>query len=204
MKENINLLFFGAIAALGALFIELLLNFALPGETDLSEINFLLIMFVLIEELAKFSIIYKISDPAISCRQMFKNSFLIGLGFALMEISLLYLGDIVSRENILPALIGILSVHISTSLFLGFFIYKQTRLGLTAPGIILFTTILHLAYNGMILHSISIWIIVFYFLTLLFIILFGFHRLRKNNYFSMRKCPSDLRVKQAPKRKNIV
>lgn len=183
--NNLKFFFYGIISALGAMIIELVLKNILSSGISLSNIFFTiitpsLILFALVEETFKFVVINKavllLKKPA----EAFYGVFLIGLGFSLTEIYLAFAGDMFEQTNYLLAVLGILAVHISTSLIFGYFSFKKNLLSKTVfTAILVSTTLLHLIYNVLIIYSLSETVISAYFFALLLLSFFVSYRLAK-------------------------
>jgi hypothetical protein len=169
---KIKLFFFGAIAAFGSLFFELAVSIFFPKETAFlfNQITFLLILFVIIEELIKFFVIWKATSSFQAARDFFGVACLIGFGFSLTEIILASLNSAAGQHaNWLP-LLGIFIVHTSTCVLLGYGIYLKKRSAIITPLLFLLTAfLLHLTYNILIIYVANIFIIISY-LCLLFIL----------------------------------
>jgi len=169
---KIKLFFFGIIAALGAMIVELVLKNILSSEISLAN-NFFtiitpsLVLFALVEEIFKFVVINKtvllLKKPA----EAFFRALLIGLGFSLTEIYLAFAGIFFRQSNYLLAILGILIIHISTSLLFGYFSFKKSPLSKTTfAAILIFATLLHLLYNIFIIYNLSPTIILIYLFVL--------------------------------------
>lgn len=156
MRHNIKFIFWGSIAALGALIAEVILSALFPTETLVlvKQITVLLFLLVVVEELFKLSFIFR----AVSESSFLKQSFFISVGFALTEIFLAYFKNVGSfSADLFLLLIGIGLLHLATGVLSGFsaFIYKQTK-RLTVPSLLFFLAIaLHLIYNVAIIKLIK-------------------------------------------------
>lgn len=154
--KKIELFFWGILAALGALLVEVLIAFGLAayqhqGATlDFEFFNgslALLVIFVLIEELFKYFIIAKKIEALSLGRSFIFNSLLMGAGFALTEIGLIVLqsGGLTSDYS---ALGRIAVVHIATAGIMGYsFALGNPKRVSTAFRALLIPSVLHLAYN---------------------------------------------------------
>lgn len=171
--QNIKFFFYGIIAAFGAMFVELVIKNILSVEIILAT-NFFtiitpsLILFALTEELFKFFIINKTTATLEKSLDIFYGSIFIGLGFAIAEISLL-IAERASfvQDNYSLALLGILIIHLTTSLLFGYFSYQKNLS--TFIFIVAIATTLHLIYNGFVIYDLSTAIISVY-LSCLFIL----------------------------------
>jgi len=147
-SRKIQYLFFGIIAALGALVVEIILSIIFTKEVAelTNQLTLLLFLLVITEESFKFSIIYK----SISVLFFFLPSFFISLGFALTEISLAYSHNAqIPQTNLYWLLAGVGIIHLITGLIEGYaaFVYKKTKRFLF-PFLLFFLAIsLHLIYN---------------------------------------------------------
>lgn len=173
MRNNIKFFFYGIISALGAMIIELVLKNILSSEISLGNIFFTiitpsLILFALVEETLKFIVINKAVLSLKKSSEAFIGAFLIGLGFALTEIYLAFSNNLFEQSNYLLAILGILIIHISTSLIFGYFSFKKNPLSKTFFTVILiFATLLHLIYNIFIIYKLSPAIVLAYLFLLL-------------------------------------
>jgi RsiW-degrading membrane proteinase PrsW (M82 family) len=156
--KQIESLFLGIIAALGALFLELIVFFIFSGELDygkglfleesLISSNYLIIATAFIEELFKYLIIVKRLDYFSLGRGLIFNSLLLGLGFAAVESILIFTstGSSIPYRN----LIEISILHIFTAGLAGYFVATRNPQKLaTAFKAVSIATFLHLAYNFM-------------------------------------------------------
>jgi hypothetical protein len=170
--KQIESLFLGIIAALGALVIELFV-FAVFETTsldkniiaqDVSSLNYLLVIAVLVEEVLKYLIILKRIESFSIGRLLILNSFLVGLGFAGVESGLIYLR---SAGGLVPyqSLTEIILVHVFTAGIIGYFIATRNPKSIaTFAKAILAAVFIHLSYNILALYRndwINIIILVF-------------------------------------------
>jgi hypothetical protein len=154
--KSIQFIFFGIVAALGSLIVELTLTTLFPERTGTSydSIGIMLVLFVLSEEIFKFALIYKTNLQFKKSLTFFANAGLIGLGFALTEIFLVYLGNTFQQESLSWPVLGIAIVHISTSMLLGLAVFQQVSTKkMLAPAAILLTAALHMFYNSLIIYN---------------------------------------------------
>ena len=145
----IQAFFEGIITALGALVLELstltLFNLPLP-ENSL----FTLFIFVIIEELIKYVLIYNHYLKSTAREKIIHHAFLIGLGFSLMELFLKQLDY--QKITSLPVA-GIFFIHLFTSSVVGFFFWKKYNKNIFAIlSLIILNIALHFSYNFMILR----------------------------------------------------
>lgn len=150
---KLKFVFFGVIAAFGALAAELALGLALPVQ-NLDALGAPLILFAVIEEFSKSALIYKSLSPDDALRDFLAKAFFVGLGFALTEICLANLGiSPRSPIQILP-FAGILLVHIAGGLIFAVSFFRlRTNPGLAFSCAIIPPIILHLAYNSLIIYA---------------------------------------------------
>jgi hypothetical protein len=181
--KQIESLFLGIIAALGALVAELFI-FAIFGTMSLdkniisqnvSTLNYLLVITVFVEEIFKYLIIMKRIELFSIGRILILNSFLVGLGFAVVESGLIYFK---SADNLIPYqnLFEIILIHVFTAGIIGYFIAtrnpKKISTFILAVSIAVF---FHLVYNILAFYR-NDWInisILFFLLILLFINIFN-------------------------------
>lgn len=166
--------FFGITAALGALFLELTIGIFFNNPQDLTGIFFkqitpFLLLTVLAEELLKFIFIYKrhselklhfqnIGHPQASTKEIFFNSFFIGVGFSFIELLFIFfsLTSFGGALNLKIALLGILIIHISTSSIMGCLLAKYEAISFSFILMtILIAAIAHLFYNSLLIYSVQ-------------------------------------------------
>lgn len=147
--------FWGIIAALGALIIQLILyisfsTYAFPMEKSPSFSQFFTIPFfviagVLIEESFKYLIISKRIEMFSQERFYIINSILMGLGFFATELSLIYLSNpALQIRNITEILI----IHVGTAGLIGYLVAtKNPKKFSTFLFALLITASFHVAYN---------------------------------------------------------
>jgi hypothetical protein len=168
---KIKLFFFGVIAAFGSLFFELAVSIFFPKETAFlfNQITFLLVIFVIIEELIKFFVIWKSISSFQNARDFFLGACLIGLGFSFTELIFASFNFTAGQHLVWLPFLGIFVVHTSTCVLLGYGVYlrkRSTMVALLLPILIAF--LLHLAYNILVIYSADFFIIISY-LCVLFI-----------------------------------
>jgi hypothetical protein len=158
--KQIESLFLGIIAALGALVVELFI-FAIFGTMSLdkniisqnvSSLNYLLVTAVFLEEIFKYLIIIKRVEFFSMGRILILNSFLVGLGFAGVESSLIYFR---SAGGLIPyqSFVEIILIHIFTAGIIGYFIAARNPQKIaTSIKAILIAVFIHLSYNIMVLY----------------------------------------------------
>lgn len=179
--------FFGILAALGALFLELIIGMLAGSPQDLKnifsdQITPLLVSAVLTEELLKFTFIYRRSwelkvyfqnsnDPARLEKVIFLNSLFIGLGFSFIELAFIFfsLPSIRDALDFKLAISGILIIHTATSAIMGYLLTKyESAKYVVIPTILIAAAFIHLFYNFLIIYSAQPF---FVFLYLLLVVL---------------------------------
>lgn len=158
--KQIESLFLGIIAALGALVTELII-FVIFGMAsfdkniiaqDLSSLNYLLVTAVFIEEILKYLIIQKRIESFSIGRTLILNSFLVGLGFAGVESALIYFR---SAGSSIPyqSLMEIILIHIFTAGIIGYFIATRNPQKIsTVLKAVSIAAFIHLSYNILVLY----------------------------------------------------
>jgi RsiW-degrading membrane proteinase PrsW (M82 family) len=145
----IQAFFEGIIAGLGALVLELavqaVFNFP-PAENSL----FTLLIFVAIEEILKYTLIYNHYLKSAAKQKIVSSALLIGLGFALTELFLKQLAY--QKEDRFPIL-GLISIHLLTASIVGYFFRQNYGQHKFFIGLLLaLNIILHFGYNLLILY----------------------------------------------------
>lgn len=154
--------FWGIIAALGAIVIELII-FIIFSTTmsSASSVSFsqlfimpqFIILAACIEEIFKYIIIAKKIDTFSFNRTYLLNSFLIGLGFLFIELGLASMSNPLPNLNILTE---IAIIHIGTAGIIGYVVAtKNPKKVSTFFQAIIFATFFHAAYNLLILERTS-------------------------------------------------
>lgn len=177
-------LFFGIIAASLALVFELFFSLTPNFESEIlfQKVSWILVIFVLIEETIKLAFVWKnfsVSIERISKLQIFFQSLLIGLGFALTEAALktsgLLPGESINFTSYVP-FFGAIIIHIGTSGLMGLFLIKAKKINLWKFFQILFVAFgWHFLFNFFEIKAVNSWLIWIFLLTLiLFVILAGF------------------------------
>lgn len=156
MKNKVQSLFWGILAAGAALFIELLIASVLQID-DLSVANVIFIITIassaFIEEIFKYIVIIKSIDTFSFGRSAIINSWIAGLGFSLVEI--LFFLQKVSLENLLFDRIDLFKVAFLHILTFGIFGYKvatkeNNKLDI---GLIVVLSVIHFTYNMTVQYS---------------------------------------------------
>lgn len=152
MKKIIKSFLLGILAALGALFLELVFYLIFPSQETqqdyYNKITLFLFLIVAIEELLKVLMIYKNSTELSGENDIFISSFFIGTGFALTE---LFLKESVRQSLFSLGNLNIILVHILTAGLAGYFISKQP-----APRKSFLVKIWLLAFSGHLLYNLLI------------------------------------------------
>lgn len=167
--ESVNIMaqiesfFWGIIAALGALIIELIIfiAFSTSGNptqnisfSSLFAIPQLIIIAAFIEELFKYLIIVKRVDVMSMGRTSLVNSFFVGAGFLSTELALISQASTLPPTNLL---IEISIIHIGTAGLIGYIIATKNPNKISTLLIaIILATILHSSYNLLVLKRIPI------------------------------------------------
>ncbi len=176
--------FLGILAAILALVLELFFSFssALESESLFQKVSWILVVFVLIEEIIKIAFIWKnfsASINKISKLQIFFQSLLIGLGFALTEAALktsgLLLGESRNFTSYIP-FFGAIVIHIGTSGLIGFLLTKTNKVSpWTFLQMLLIAFGWHFLFNFFEIQIVNPWIMLVFLLSLgLFVVLAGF------------------------------
>jgi hypothetical protein len=156
--KQIEAFFWGIPAALGALFIQIILIvgvsiLSVPSlkmeETFLTTTLLGIILAAVLEETFKYLVIAKKIDAISLEFSYLPNSILFGIGFFITEMSVGYLNNYskLSQAEIIP-LLGILSIHLITVQVIAFRIATKNPNKLnTIISTIFLATILHTIYN---------------------------------------------------------
>lgn len=194
--QKIKPFLFGILAALGALIAEFILSdayFIFSGKeigSDYSEkITVFLFLIVLIEELTKYIMILKLYDSQPAEKQRISTAILLGLGFAIVESSFLYL-----HQNFSQLYLGIAStviLHIVTAGVIGHLIISTKNVNkIPVVKIVLIAFGLHIAYNLMVIYNCGYTIIYAYLaiiVALLIILNRKFNHTYKSNFYLQNK-----------------
>ena len=161
--KQIESFFWGIIAALGALFLELAaltlvgIFFAPQKELTLDyffSLNFFLPLAAIAEETLKYAVIARRIEYFSFGRSVILNSFLVGLGFAAVEAFLIYTKEIPIINFFSLNLIEIMLMHILTAGIIGYYVAvqnpKKIKTYLAAVGI---AASAHLGYNILIIYK---------------------------------------------------
>jgi hypothetical protein len=179
-NRKMEFIILGIIIAFWALLLENIFNllFSIQKENVLNELTIPLLSYVLIEEFLKLIVLKKKNTITASSKFIFENSFFLGLGFALTEIFHHYLLNTAATSNDLAPLLGIPTIHIATSVLIGYCLYKKTSFWLT----LLLPIILHAFYNFLIIYNFDYFLVAIYLLVLVFAVF--------SVYFQLKNQPS--------------
>jgi hypothetical protein len=152
----IESLFLGIIAALGALVIEVAISILgidkisfslnLPWN-NINDFSYLIALTAIIEEFVKFIMIVKRIETYSLGRMLVINSLILGAGFGLVEIGLVYFNS--PRDpGSFQSMIEIFSLHTLTAGMIGLLLSRLNPKKIsTGIKIIVFTSIIHIGYN---------------------------------------------------------
>lgn len=180
--------FFGILAALGALFLELIIGMLVGSPQDLKnifsdQITPLLASAVLTEELLKFTFIYRRSwelkvyfqdsNSSVGLEKVvFLNSIFIGLGFSFIELAFIFfsLPSIKDALTLKLAISGILIIHTATSAIMGYLLARyESAKYVVIPTILIAAVFIHLFYNSLIIYSARPFFVFLYLLSVILI-----------------------------------
>lgn len=148
--------FLGIFGALGALFLEIIiLTVSSPLSSnaevivkDFESIGLFFFLAILAEEFSKYILIYKFHGRENSNSNIVLNSLFFGIGFSMLEAFLIYWNY--QNENIfdLMGFSGIIIVHISTAMLIGYSMRKnKTNLMPSLFFGFIPALLIHLSYN---------------------------------------------------------
>jgi len=143
---QIEALFLGIIAGAGALVIEAVF----PLNNNPADHYFILFVLiaVFIEEFIKYIIIWKRVDAISLGRSLVFNSFLVGLGFSIVELGLLWYQKEISWPASQNIILPIALLHISTAGIIGYILVKNNPRKLsTFFKSIFWAVIIHFSFN---------------------------------------------------------
>lgn len=161
--KQLESIFWGIIAAISALFLEVLISTMVPilsgPEKELatnfsSPISFILIVSILTEETFKYLVIFNRIEKFSYGRMLIINSFWVGLGFSLVELTLIY-GKFSVNLNMtfeLKEIIGLILIHILTAGIIGYFTaVHKIRKHITFIKAIVAASTIHFFYDALII-----------------------------------------------------
>lgn len=146
----------GVFAALGAVIVEIVID-VLRDPLSLvrtKELTFVA-LFVLVEELAKFTVIRKKIDFANPLNTLLSHCFWIGLGFGLLELGIIFLNERAAYAGNTLSIIAVILVHIITTLLTGLTLSKLKFNGYYAVLAIIPALVVHLTFNYWILQRLN-------------------------------------------------
>ena len=157
MKNAIESFFLGLLAALGALIAEIVLfSFLCPTKLEsnsyCASFTFLVLVPAAAEELFKVSIIFKRLKALASGKALILNSFLLGSGFGLIELFLIFQKYSLRSEAFYGGAAGVFTLHIATATVAGLYLAgkKQPELNHFFKTLLIAFAI-HALYNTLIL-----------------------------------------------------
>jgi hypothetical protein len=145
--------FLGILGAIGALILEIVaLSFLTPisstSETisrEISSLGYLFFIAIIIEEFLKYILIIKVISKISEKKNVVLNSLFLGFGFSMLELFSFYWNYRSGIDFDLLAIIGIIIVHASTAVIIGFSALKNFLPSLFFGFFASF--VIHLAYN---------------------------------------------------------
>jgi len=148
--SSIKSFFLGVLAAFFALFFELSLSLFFPEQKQalfFTRFSLFLIISALIEEIAKYALIYASFSNIEKRMTIIFGGFLVGLGFAATEVFLNYYSKLNLINIPFYFLLGMIFIHIFTSLFAANVISKKQNKYFMATRVIVFNSTIHILYN---------------------------------------------------------
>jgi len=181
-ERKFEFLALGFIVALGALLLENAFNvlFSINTELDLSQLTFPLISYFIIEEFLKLIVLNKKNSATQDGKTAFSNALFLGLGFALTEIFHRYFNANLPSNDLAP-LLGFPLIHITTSISIGYCLYKKIPLWLT----IIPPILMHLLYNFIIIYELDSFLLLIYLFILCLFIFFTYLTLKNQSKFDL-------------------
>ena len=156
--------FFGMLAALGALFSQMLVSLFFAGPQDLDGLFFsqmtpLLAVASLLEEIFIFIFSYENfrEIKTVSRKEITYNSVLLGLGFSFVELFFTFSGLSGEMDNLSFALpfLGIILIHIATASIIGYSLAKARTINLAfIARTISAVFLIHLIYNSLVIYNV--------------------------------------------------
>ncbi|EKE18845.1 MAG: hypothetical protein ACD_9C00215G0003 [uncultured bacterium] len=149
--------FWGIIAALGALILELIFfivfSFYIPSSNISFDLLFTIPQFIIIgaciEEIFKYIIISKRIEMLSLGKSYLVNSFFVGLGFFSVELGLIWVAASTFQINLLSE---IAIIHMGTAGFIGYIVATMNPKKITTfISAIAVATLFHALYNLMVL-----------------------------------------------------
>lgn len=179
----IQSLFLGILAAFFALVLEIGITSFFPENLSIFSFlpgGWLAVVSVLVEEISKATIIYKISTDQKRKTPLIINGIFMAIGFSATEIMLnLFQVDSANKLDY-SSLGGIIFVHLITIVFISFFLQNPVKIRTgQIVSLVLLTSFFHLSYNLTIISQLNL----SYFFPILLVIsffLFLFYRITVN------------------------
>jgi len=161
MTEKLRMLFWGMLAALGALALEsLVMVFATPinmvGSVDAPA--WFMPIGVFIEELFAITLIGKLLQNSPDKNNIFARAIFFGIGFSLPEILLNFANFSDLSQKILSAYLGLLLIHTATAGIFGCYFSRKEGLRPEAIFFLGLAILSHLVFNLSVISSLSIWL----------------------------------------------
>ena len=175
----LNSLFLGALTALGALVAESALTIIIPS---LTESLTLIVLFVFTEEFFKFLVLQKIATLKHFSSSIFFKSFLMGIGFSLMEITLNIFNSYPLEKTFFWSCLGLFLIHTFTFTLMGYFLTSPKKKSFLMIGLFFSLAFLsHLIFNLFIWYNLNNFLI--YFILASLIIYLFFRKYYSKNTF---------------------
>lgn len=152
---TIKSFFLGILAALFALFFELSFSLFFPEEKQalfFTRFSLFLIISALVEEITKYAVIYKSFSDVEKRRTIIFGGFLVGLGFSVTEFFLNYYSKLDLINIPFYFLLGMIFIHIFTSVFAANVVSKKQNKYFTASRALIFNTTIHILYNLIVIY----------------------------------------------------
>lgn len=145
--KNFEYFLAGIFAALGALLLEIILDFS-NFQFNFSDWAFYSVaIYAVVEESAKFFAIRRKIILADQLKSVLYDCFWLGLGFGLLELGISALNKNAIYAGNIAAILAVILVHIATSLLTGLFLVKLKTKGYLLVLAVIPSLILHLAFN---------------------------------------------------------
>lgn len=143
------------MAAAGALALEFLASILFPSIEQQPAVKFgpTLILFVIIEETVKYSLLKKGAEKTKPKRKIFPAAFFFGSGFALIEIALNIAAYPYLSSALLLIYTSLFLVHASTALILGYFLVSRGTSFRKSWPAFLSAFLLHAAFNSAVTYG---------------------------------------------------
>lgn len=142
--------FLGILAAFFALFLELSLSLFFPTEKQVyffTTFSIFLVLAAFSEEVIKYAVIFQAHSKLEKKWQIIHGGFLVGLGFSGTEVFLNYYSHTELLSIPFYFLLGMIFLHIFTSLFAANVIAKKQNIAFMTIRSLVFNTAIHIIYN---------------------------------------------------------